>query len=65
MQTDLDPDHLTQEAVAWFLRTPKSQRPRASIVEIREHFPQLGAQGACQVLRLVNLVRSGGANADG
>ena len=59
---DLDPDHEIVEAAQWLLATPKAQRPRPAVVELRARFPQIGAVGACHALAIANRVR-GGADA--
>ncbi|TPN45304.1 hypothetical protein FJ976_24020 [Mesorhizobium sp. B1-1-9] len=61
-QVDLEPDFLVQQAARWLIETPKSQRPLPAVIELRARFP-LDAQGACQAIRLGNLIRSGGADA--
>lgn len=61
MQTDLDPDHIVQEAARWLAETPKAQRPRPAVIELKARFP-LGAHGAIASIRLANAIR-GGADA--
>lgn len=43
-QTDLDPNFVVQEAARFIVETPKAQRPRPAIVELRERYP-LDLQG--------------------
>ncbi|QKC91038.1 hypothetical protein EB230_23485 [Mesorhizobium sp. NZP2234] len=61
-QTDLDPNFVVQEAARFIVETPKVQRPRPAVVEVRERYP-LDLQGACEAVRLANLIRAGGADA--
>ncbi|QKC83942.1 hypothetical protein [Mesorhizobium sp. NZP2077] len=63
MSFDLDPDLVVQEAARFLIETPKAQRPRPAVVEIRSRYP-LDAQGACAALRLANSIRAGGVAND-
>lgn len=63
MQSDLEPDFMIEQAARFIIEVPKSQRPRAAIVEILDRFPQVGPQGACRALALANKIRSGGCDA--
>lgn len=60
-QADLDPDLTIQEAARWLVETPKSLRPRPTVVELRARFP-LDAPAACAAIALANRIR-GGADA--
>ncbi|MBB6407450.1 hypothetical protein [Mesorhizobium sangaii] len=62
-QVDLEPNFQTQMIARWLIETPKSERPRAAVVEIRERFPDVGPQGACEAIALANKIRAGGADA--
>ncbi|MER9005919.1 hypothetical protein NKI15_20010 [Mesorhizobium sp. M0862] len=61
-QIDRDPDFIIQEAARFIVETPKAQRPRPAVVELRERYP-LDLQGACEAVRLANKIRAGGADA--
>ncbi|MFD1984212.1 hypothetical protein ACFSOZ_16295 [Mesorhizobium newzealandense] len=61
MTVDLEPDFLIQEAARWLVETPKVQRPRPAVVELRARFA-LDVQAACAAIGLANRIR-GGANA--
>ncbi|WP_210241323.1 hypothetical protein [Mesorhizobium sp. B2-7-3] len=62
-QIDLDPDLVVLEAARFIIETPKSQRPRSAVAEIRSRYP-LDGQGACAALRLANAIRAGGVSND-
>lgn len=62
MQQDLEPAFDIQVAARWLCETPKHLRPRPTVVELRSRFP-LDALGACEAIRLANLVKAGGADA--
>ncbi|BCG94373.1 hypothetical protein [Mesorhizobium sp. 131-2-1] len=62
-QTDLEPDFQTQMIARWLIETPRSQRPRPAVVEIRARFPEVGPQGACAAIALANKIRAGDADA--
>jgi hypothetical protein len=54
MQTDLQPDERVAHAAAWLTVTPKSQRPKNVVVELRDRFG-LNAIEACAAIREYNL----------
>lgn len=56
---DLSLDLLVQEAARWIIETPKAQRPRAVVVEVRDRFPPIDALGACAAVKLANAIRAG------
>ncbi|MER8489327.1 hypothetical protein NKH53_13750 [Mesorhizobium australicum] len=62
-QIDRDPDFQIQQIARWLIETPKAERPRTAVVEIRDRFPDVGPLGACEAIRLANLIRAGGADA--
>ena len=61
-QIDLNPDFVVQEAARWLVETPRTQRPRPAVVELKSRFP-LDAHGAVAAIRVANLIRGGEAHA--
>ena len=50
----LNPDERVAQAAAWLAITPKSQRPKNVVVELRDRFG-LNASEACAAIREHNL----------
>ena len=57
MQTDSKPDERVMQAATWLAVTPKSQRPKNVIAELRDRF-DLGPVDACAAIREAALIRA-------
>ena len=57
MQLDHEPDERVTRAASWLAVTPKAQRPKNVIVELRDRFG-LSPQEACAAIAEYNLIRA-------